>query len=73
MAFYSRAHYRRVSPPSDTAAEIAARKVRHAALELGRADRLARFPTITADNVDAQLAFQEERYAFHLARLSRGA
>lgn len=62
MGFYSKAHYRRVSPPSDTAADIAARKRHYRALELARADVAARFPGgITPENACEVLDYQEAR------------
>ena len=60
---YSRRHYRAVSPPADTAADVAARIRRNAILDQVRREREAAWPVIDATNVDAALAFQERRYA----------
>lgn len=73
MAFYSRAHYRRVSPRADTPAEIAARRLEREACTLGVSDRAARYPTLTADNAEAALEYQEARIAYHRARLAARA
>lgn len=59
---FSRAHYRRVSPPADTVADLAARQRHLRALELARADVAAQYPDgINAENADAVLAYQEAR------------
>jgi hypothetical protein len=73
MAYYSRAHYRRVSPPADTPAEIADRAIRVRAGQLGVQDRQQRYPVLTAENADEAMAYQEARIAFHVEHLSRVA
>lgn len=61
MAFYSRAHYRRVSPPRDTPAEIAARLLDNRIREQARQEREARYPVITIENFDEACAWFESR------------
>ncbi len=68
--FYSAAHFRRVSPPADTPAEIQDRFRAREAGELAIADRVAKFPTLDAGNAQAAIQFQTERYAFHYAALA---
>lgn len=55
---YSRAHYRRVSPPPDTAVEERDRLIRQIASERAIADRMERFPRLTPENADAAIDFQ---------------
>lgn len=62
MAF-SRAHYRRVSPPSDTPEQVRERIIDTVARETARQERDARFPIITAENVKDALAWFEARLA----------
>ena len=72
MAFYSKRHYRAVSPPADTAADIAARKAHYAALEAAGADVKARYPGgITLDNAAEVLAYQAERIAARIKEIAR--
>lgn len=61
MRYYSKRHYRLVSPPDDTPAEIAERNRHQDALRRARDETAAKFPQITAANVDEALAFQDAR------------
>lgn len=58
---YSRAHYRLVSPREDTPAEVEARRRRNGACEQVRAERLLRFPVVTAGNFQEVVDWQERR------------
>lgn len=69
MAF-SRRHYRAVSPPADTAADVALRKADSEARRLARFDVEATYPTVTAENASEVLTFQEGRIRHHRARLN---
>lgn len=60
--YYSKAHYRRVCPPPDTKQDIADRLKRNAAAEQSRLETSVKFPTLSAENVDEALAYQEARY-----------
>ena len=72
MSFYSAAHYRRVSPKADTAADIAWRIKSRKASELALADRQAKYPTITVDNFDEAGAYQESRIAYYMQQQEAG-
>lgn len=67
MAFYSRRHYAAVSAPRDTPEALALRLRNNAVLAAARADVAQAYPVITAENVDAALAFQTARIAAHWA------
>lgn len=71
MASYSRAHYRRVSPPADTLDQVVARLLDTQARDAARADRDAAYPTVTIETFDAACDYSEERVRFHRARLDR--
>lgn len=58
--FYSRQHYRRVSPKADTREEIAARLVRNARLAQIQAELNAKFPVITLKNAAEAIAYQQQ-------------
>jgi uncharacterized protein (DUF433 family) len=45
----------------DTAQDIASRIANNARLEMIRAEMAAKYPKITAENVDEALAYQEQR------------
>jgi hypothetical protein len=64
---YSREHYARVNPAPDTPATIAARRARFEASKLALIDRVERYPTLTADNADEAITYQEARYRHHYA------
>jgi len=68
---FSRAHYRRVSPPADTPADIAARLVRLAALQQAVREMWERFPVVTPENFDAANEFRERRYSELLVEVPR--
>jgi hypothetical protein len=55
----------------DTAADIRWRLDSRKASELTQADVAAKYPTLDGTNIGAALAYQEERYAFHMLELSR--
>lgn len=59
---FSRAHYRRVSPPADTAADIAARRVRLEALDIAAREMRERFPKITPENFQDANDYRESLY-----------
>ena len=61
MAYYSRRHYRDVSPPADTPAEIAWRLRDNAAREQARAEQATRYPVLDAANAQEAVAFFEAR------------
>ena len=63
MQHYSRAHYRAVSPASDTPHEIAVRRRRNAVLEQVHREREEKFPVITAANFGEANLWQERRIA----------
>lgn len=67
MAWYSKRHYARVSPPADTPEAIQERIRFHAAAALGIADRQAKYPEMTAENAAEAIAYQEARIQFHVA------
>jgi hypothetical protein len=72
MSFYSRAHYQRVSPPSDTREQIQERLIRNQACEkLGVADRQAKYPVLTESNAQEAIDYQDERIRFHHQAISR--
>lgn len=58
---FSRAHYRQVSPPADTARQIAERIATAAALKAVYAELRAAFPVVTVANASAALDFQAAR------------
>lgn len=66
-SFYSNRHYRAVSPPADTAADIAERVRRLRVLEQVRQEREARYPVVTGDNFKSLSDWQERRIAELLA------
>lgn len=55
----------------DTAADIRWRLDSRKAGELANADAHAKYPTLDGENIGAALAYQEERYAFHMSELSK--
>lgn len=58
----------------DTPEEVADRLRRREAADAAVADRMAAFPTLTADNAAAAVKYQDERIRFHEVRLGvRGA
>lgn len=62
MSGYSRAHYRRVSPPADTSAEIAARRKRLEALDIAAREMRERFPKIDQYNFQDANDYRENLY-----------
>lgn len=68
---FSRRHYRLVSPPADTPADVRDRLIRNAAAKLAGEDRHREFPKVTGANVDAVLEYQEQRYIHHLQALTQ--
>lgn len=71
--FYSAAHYRRVSPPSDTAADVDDRRRRREAGDRAVRDRERAYPDLTPATAAAAIAYQEQRVAYHLALLRAAA
>lgn len=67
--YYSRRHYQAVSPAADTQAQIIERAVQKRAGELAVQDRELRFATLTGENVDEAIRYQEERIRFHAEML----
>lgn len=63
MRGYSRAHFRRVSPPSDTPKQIADRLRMNAILEAVRQEIAERWPQITPDNFIEADRYREHRIA----------
>jgi hypothetical protein len=61
VSAYSAAHYRRVSPPADTKADITARLRRQAAWAKADADMQARYPVITVENFTEACQWRERR------------
>lgn len=59
---YSKRHYRLVSPPADTAADIADRLKANAARAQAAAEMREKFPVFTTDNLEAADDFREQRY-----------
>jgi hypothetical protein len=59
--FYSRRYYQLVSPPADTADQIAWRIRRRAAGEQACREREAKFPVLTQENAAEAIAWQEAR------------
>lgn len=66
---YSRRHYARVSPPEDTAEQVAERIRHRAACEQALREREERFPVLTAENAREAIAWQDAR----IAELTRGS
>lgn len=62
MAYYSKAHYRRVSQPVDSPAAIVDRQWRNAASEQARVARERKYPVITPENFADANKFQEDEY-----------
>lgn len=59
---FSKKHYRFVSPPSDTPAELAWRKRDNECRAIARAEQVERFPVIdSTETFDAAIAFFEAR------------
>lgn len=71
MNQFSRRHYRLVSPPADTQDQIRDRLIARQAAELGMADRIARYPTLTAENADDAIRYQEDRIKHYATILRR--
>lgn len=69
MAYYSRRHYRAVSPAADTQAQIMERALAKRACELGLQDRELRYPELTAANADEAIAYQEAQIQLHTSKL----
>jgi len=61
MGYYSRKHYRMVSPPADTKEEIAERLRHRSACEQAVKDREAKHPVITVENAVEVMDYQEMR------------
>lgn len=61
MAYYSRRHYRAVSPKADTPEDIAARRRHLAVLAQVHKERTERYPRITPKNVGEVLDWQASR------------
>ena len=59
---FSKAHFRRVSPPVDTAVDIQDRRFRTQALEQAQAAVKRLYPVLTAQNAAEAIAYQERRY-----------
>ena len=64
MAF-SQKHYRLVSPPSDTTAQVQDRAQWKEAAAKGIADRERAYPILTAENGAEAIKFQEARIRYH--------
>lgn len=67
MSFYSREHYRRVSPPRDSARDIRLREIDTECRAKATSDaeeRFGRVPPLDADAVIAKYRYWEERVAF---------
>ncbi len=65
MGFYSRRHYRSVSPASDTKAQITERVREASAWSRAEADRLNAYPVITPANFDDAIAYRLARVEFY--------
>ncbi len=61
MGYYSKRHYALVSPKPDTQEQIAERLRHRKACEQAGAETLARYPTLTAENIREAMDFQERR------------
>lgn len=59
--YYSKRHYRLVSPPAETAEQIAERIRIRAACEQARKETAARYPLLTVESAREAIAFQEHR------------
>jgi hypothetical protein len=55
----------------DTAADIRWRLDSRKAGDLANAETKAKYPTLDGENIGSALAYQEERYAFHMSQLSK--
>lgn len=69
MTFYSRAHYKRVSPRSDTPRDIRLRLLNKQAMAAAEADTDARYPTLTVENAAELLRYREDRFKFYQRQL----
>jgi len=75
MAYYSKRHYQRLTNGGpDTPERIAERTQYRTAATLALAEREQRYPVLTTENAREAIAYQDERIAYHRARLaSEGA
>jgi hypothetical protein len=61
MAFYSRQHYKLVCSKENTKEQAAELERRRKVGAQAIADRIAKFPVLTAENAAEAIAFQERR------------
>jgi hypothetical protein len=68
---FSQRHYRLVSRPPETAADIAWRLLDNEAGKLAGKDREREFPVLRLDNFQQATAYQEERRKYWRAELEK--